>query len=242
MTVPTGVMVDSLCVLLGGAIGAAAAGKIPSKVKTVLPMSFSLAAMAIGVTGIVKLQSLPAVVVALLLGTLLGTLLGFESLLARCGGWVAGKMIREKDMGEGEWKRYLETFSIAVILFCTGATGIYGSIWSGATGDHSILYAKAALDFLTAIIFATSIGGGVALMAFPMFLAFGCFFLAGAYIVPMTTPRMLADFSGCGGLLMLATGFRMAEIKLFHVADMLPALVLVMPVSWLWQWLSALPV
>jgi len=240
MAVPIGVIVDSLSVLLGGAIGAVTAGKIPPKVKIVLPMSFSIAAMAIGVTGIVKLHSLPAVVIALLLGTLLGTLLGFESLLARGGRWVAGKMIRERNMEEDEWKRYLETFSIAVILFCAGATGIYGSIWSGATGDHGILYAKASLDFFTAIILATSIGFGVALMAFPMFVAFLCFFLAGAYIVPLTTPQMLADFSGCGGLLMLATGFRMAEIKLFHVADMLPALVLVMPVSWLWQWLTSL--
>ena len=45
---------------------------------------------------------------------------------------------------------------------------------------------------------------------------------------------MIDDFKACGGILMLATGFRMAKIKEFSVADMIPAMILVMPVSWLW--------
>ena len=44
----------------------------------------------------------------------------------------------------------------------------------------------------------------------------------------------MADFSACGGLIMLATGFRICGIKQFPVADMIPALVLVMPFSWAW--------
>jgi uncharacterized membrane protein YqgA involved in biofilm formation len=45
---------------------------------------------------------------------------------------------------------------------------------------------------------------------------------------------MIADFSACGGLILLATGFRIAEIKNFAVANMLPALFLVLPISALW--------
>ena len=37
-----------------------------------------------------------------------------------------------------------------------------------------------------------------------------------------------------GGFLMLATGFRMIKVKMFPIADMLPAMVLVMPVSLFW--------
>jgi len=50
----------------------------------------------------------------------------------------------------------------------------------------------------------------------------------------MTTPDMIADFKACGGFLMLATGFRMIKVQNFPIADMLPAMVLVMPISWLW--------
>lgn len=33
---------------------------------------------------------------------------------------------------------------------------------------------------------------------------------------------------------MLATGFRMIKVKMFPTADMIPAMVIVMPLSWFW--------
>lgn len=45
---------------------------------------------------------------------------------------------------------------------------------------------------------------------------------------------MINDFKACGGFLMLATGFRMIKVKDFPIADMIPAMVLVMPLSYLW--------
>ena len=45
---------------------------------------------------------------------------------------------------------------------------------------------------------------------------------------------MIGDFKACGGFLLIATGFRIAKIENFPVADMIPAMVLVMPMSALW--------
>ena len=45
---------------------------------------------------------------------------------------------------------------------------------------------------------------------------------------------MISDFKACGGILLLATGFRMIKVKMFPTADMIPAMVLVMPISWFW--------
>ena len=57
----------------------------------------------------------------------------------------------------------------------------------------------------------------------------------GAFLlVPILTPAMQADFSACGGVIMLATGLRICGIKIFPIVNMLPALLLVMPVSALW--------
>lgn len=53
-------------------------------------------------------------------------------------------------------------------------------------------------------------------------------------IYPYCTPEMIGDFKACGGVLLLATGFRMMKIKEFPIADMIPAMVLVMPLSSLW--------
>ena len=46
---------------------------------------------------------------------------------------------------------------------------------------------------------------------------------------------MISDFKTCGGFLMLATGFRMVKLKMFPIAEMIPAMILVMPLSWLWS-------
>ena len=59
-------------------------------------------------------------------------------------------------------------------------------------------------------------------------------FLCAGLIFPMTTPDMINDFKACGGILMLATGFRMIKVKMFPTADMIPAMVLVMPISFFW--------
>lgn len=42
------------------------------------------------------------------------------------------------------------------------------------------------------------------------------------------------DFKACGGFIMLATGFRMIKVKMFPIANMVPAMILVMPISALW--------
>ena len=65
-----------------------------------------------------------------------------------------------------------------------------------------------------------------------------CFYVfdpaAARLIVPLTTPEMRADFAAAGGLIMLATGFRITSMKSFPVANMLPSLLLIMPISYLW--------
>lgn len=104
----------------------------------------------------------------------------------------------------------------------------------GMTGDPTILIAKSFLDFFTAMIFACSLGFAVCAISVPMLiiqlsLAF-CAFL----ILPLTTPAMMADFTAVGGLLLLATGLRICGIKMFAVVNMLPALLLAMPISAAW--------
>ena len=59
-------------------------------------------------------------------------------------------------------------------------------------------------------------------------------FLCAGLIYPMTTPSMINDFKACGGFIMLATGFRMVKLKMFPTADMIPSMIIIMPLSWLW--------
>ena len=102
------------------------------------------------------------------------------------------------------------------------------------SGDHSILIAKSILDFFTAMIFACQLGAVTALVAVPQLVIFLLLFFCAKLIYPLTTPTMINDFKACGGLIMLATGLRIARLKSFPIADMIPAMVLVWFTSALW--------
>ena len=45
---------------------------------------------------------------------------------------------------------------------------------------------------------------------------------------------MIDDFRACGGLIMIATGLRIAGVRDFPIAEMIPAMLLVWPLSRAW--------
>lgn len=91
------------------------------------------------------------------------------------------------------------------------------------------------LDFFTAIVFACSLGKTVSLIAVPQFVIFFLLYLLSGIIMPLTNPMMINDFKACGGIIMLGTGLRIARVKMVPITDMLPAMMFVMPVSFLWM-------
>ena len=102
------------------------------------------------------------------------------------------------------------------------------------TGNVTILLSKSVLDFFTAMIFACSLGLATSLIAVPQLVIFGLLYLLANLIYPLTTPVMINDFKACGGFILLATGLRIARIREFPIADMIPAMILVMPISAVW--------
>lgn len=152
---------------------------------------------------------------------------------------MAGKVLEKFQNGVDQENSGL--LLTAFVLFCAGGTGIYGALDSGMTGNHSILIAKAVLDFFTAMIFACQLGKVVSLIGLPQLAVLGLLFFLAKAILPMTSESMIADFKACGGFLLLATGVRMMKLKDLPIADMIPAMILVMPVSFGWsQWILPL--
>ncbi len=242
---PIGVIVNSLSVLVGGLIGGVLGEKIPERLRLALPLTFGVASMGMGITYIVKMKVLPAVILALILGSAIGELIRLEDIIGRCAEKAKGPIERlfsskkssakeEIAVSSESQSAFMEKFVGILILFSASGTGIFGALNEGMTGDHSILIAKSVLDFFTAIIFSASLGYLVGFIFIPQIIILLSLFFGAAFILPMTTPGLIADFTACGGIIMLATGFRISGIKAFKVANMIPALILVMPISYLW--------
>jgi uncharacterized membrane protein YqgA involved in biofilm formation len=135
--------------------------------------------------------------------------------------------------GESE-SAFIEKFVSLLVLFCVSSFGIFGAIHEGLGNGPQMLATKAILDFFTAMIFAASLGPSVALIALPQTAIQASLVLSAGLISSAMTPELMGNFSACGGLIMLATGLRISGIKNFPLANLLPALVFVVPVSAFW--------
>ena len=229
---PTGVIINSLSILLGGLAGGLFGHTLSDQIKQQLNLLFGLCAMGMGVAAIGLMTYLPAVIFSLILGTLVGLGLHFGDWVNQVASHLA-KRFSAPTTGPSQ-DEFLSSLLTVIVLFCASGTGIYGSLDAGMTGDATILISKSILDFFTAAIFACNLGYVVSAIALPQFIIFSALFYLAGFIVPLTSPEMIADFKACGGFIMLATGFRMLQLKMFPTADMIPAMVLVMPLSWLW--------
>ena len=233
---PIGVIINTIAIFLGGIAGALLGNKLPEKYKEQLNLIFGLCSMGMGISSIVLMKYMPAVVFALIIGTIVGLVFKLGDKVYELCSKLQKVMIRivpkkETNMSETE---FLATLITVIVLFCSSGMGIYGSLSEGMTGDSSLLITKSILDFFTAAIFACNLGYIVSLIAVPQFVIFTTLFLSACFIVPLTTPDMIADFKACGGFLMVAAGFRILKLKMFPVVDMIPAMILVMPFSWFW--------
>lgn len=227
---PVGVLVNSFVVLLGGICGAGLGKKLPSNIKEQLPSVFGLSAIAISITLIPKLNSLTPVILALIVGTIMGELLNLEQNLKR-----GVERLVHKTGGADSQK--VEVLIIVIVLFCFSGTGIFGALNEGFTGDSTILIAKSVMDFFTALIFGATAGYLVALIAIPQCMIMLSLFFSAELVVPLLTATMLGDFKACGGVITLAAGLKVANIKHMRVINMLPALLLVLLFSYGWTYL-----
>lgn len=233
---PVGVIINALSVVIGGILGTVAGHKLSPKFKADLTMIFGLCSMGMGISTIANMENMPAVIFSMVIGTGIGLAIHLGDKINMAAGGMQrfiGRFVKNTNTALSE-EEFMNTLVTIIVLFCASGTGIYGSIVAGMSGDNSVLISKSILDLFTAAIFACNLGLVVSLIAVPQFIIFVILFYGAVVIFPLTTPAMINDFKACGGFLIFATGFRMVKIKNFPIADMIPAMILVMPLSYIW--------
>ncbi len=229
-----GPVVNSVCIVLGSVAGSVAAASITPSFRAKIMHVFSCITLGIGVAMTAKVHALPPVILSVLVGTFCGELCHVEGGVMAGAFKIAGLFPRRKGEAGLPEKAFRDQFAVATVLFCVSGLGILGAMHEGMTGDPSLLFIKALLDLLTAMLFSSCIGAVVGVLAVPQFLIQAAILLAAVAITPLTTPAMLADFSACGGIIMLGAGLRQSSLLEVPILSMLPGMLLVMPISALW--------
>ncbi len=230
-----GPVINSAGIVSGALLGSLFGQKLSPTFRTKINQVFGCIALGIGVTLCAKVHSLPPMVVALIIGALFGESCHIETHVMRAA-TGAVKFFNRKKPGKSRLPAdsFNDQFAVITVLFCASSLGVLGPMHEGISGDFALLCIKALLDFFTAMIFAANIGGIVGILAVPQFTLQLPIFLLASAITPLTTPEMFADFSACGGVIMLGTGLRQLGLLQVPILSMLPGLLLVMPISALW--------
>lgn len=231
-----GPYINGAALLIGSLAGGYIGPRFSKDFRLHMPMVFGCTSIGISVAMIVKAKLLAPVALAVILGTVLGEIIHLESGIQKAVGYAI-KWVEKitKSSGNIDQKEFLDKFVPLTVLFCFSGMGFYGSLQEGMTGDPTLLIVKSILDIFTSLIFASTMGYALALLCIPQVIVQTLLYCGATMIVPFTSSDMLGDFSGCGGIILLAVGLRICGIKNLPVANMIPALIIVMPISWAWS-------
>lgn len=176
-----------------------------------------LAVVMIGARMALEAQQLLLIIIGLAAGTVIGEELRLEQRLELFGRALEARFSR----AHGDFVR---GFMTASLVYCVGAMAIMGALEDGLTGKYDILVAKSALDGITAVVFSSSMGVGVAFSAIPVLLYQGTITLAARVLEPLLSQGTITDMTATGGLLIMGIGLNLLGVTRLKLANLLPSL------------------
>jgi uncharacterized protein len=228
-----GTLLNVVTVLVGGTLGTLLGARLPERMRETIMHGLGLLTLVIGVQLSFKTGNILIVLGSLLVGGLVGEWLRIEDRLNQVGRWLEDRTAanrkngsdRPQDEAPAGVSRFSRAFLTASLVFCVGPMTILGSIQDGLTGDYTLLAVKATLDGFAALAFASTLGSGVVFAALTVLIYQGALTLGARWASVLLTDPMIAEMTATGGVLMLALGLSLLEIKRIRAGNLLPALI-----------------
>ena len=226
-----GVWANGLAVALGGLLGCLLKGGLKEKYRVTVNHALALAVICIGMGGALKTENTLLVIVSLVLGSLAGEALALEARLDALGQFA------QRKLGRGD-SSFAAGFVNMALLVCVGAMAVVGSLEAGLQNKPDTLLAKARIDGVAAIIFASTFGMGVCFAAIPLTLYQGGIALLAGVLAPLLTDGLVRELSATGSVLIIGIGLNILGVtkERIRVGNMLPAVL----VPCLWTAVSGL--
>ena len=198
-------------------MGKSAEGGAMSRVSDALMKGVSLCVLLIGVSGAIKTQNVIIVIVSMVIGTVIGELCDLDRRVT-----ALGRLIERKT--NGRFGDITQGFVSASLLFCVGAMTIVGSLNSGLSGDHSMLYTKSLLDLISSFAFASTLGFGVLFSAGFVLVFQGSITLLATWIAPLLSEAAIIEMTAVGSLLIVGLALNMLGITKLKIMNYMPAI------------------
>jgi uncharacterized membrane protein YqgA involved in biofilm formation len=225
----TGTLINIGTVLAGTAVGTSLGERLPERIRETVMSGLGLVVLLIGIdAGFAAFRpplstltrgSVLIVLGSVLVGGIVGELLGIDPALTALGDALKRRFARGQS-------RFTEGFVVASLVFCVGPLTILGSLKDGLTGDYSLLAVKSMLDGFAAMAFASALGWGVGFSVVTIIIYQGGLSLLAGAASGVFDELTVAAITATGGVLILAIGLRLLDLREIRVANLFPALVL----------------
>ena len=227
-----GTIINCSAIIIAGIAGMVFGNHLKESMQNTLMKADGVAVIFIGIAGglskmlVIKSGSIETtgtmmMIISLSFGAVIGELLDLDGKMTHFGEWLKIKTGNAKD------KKFVDGFVTASLTVCIGAMAVVGAIEDGVHGNHSILFAKAILDFVIILVMSATLGKGKGcLFAFvPVGLFQGTITLLSSMISPYITASAMSALSFIGSILIFCVGVNLVFDTKIRVANLLPALI-----------------
>ena len=215
-----GTALNTSTVIAGTTIGLTLGRVIPESLQRTIQIAVGLFVVVIGIQMALKTRNPLVLLVSVLIGVVIGELLRIDAGLQKLARWAEMRTRRD-----GEPGRVSLAFITTSLIFCVGPLTVLGSFLDGTKGDITLLAIKSTLDGVTSIVFAATLGWGVYLSAASVLIVQGTLTLIAFLIHAGLSDVETVELTAAGGIVVLAIGLGLLELKAIKVANFLPALV-----------------
>ena len=224
--------ISNVFTIVGGTLVGLVVGRyISERMRLTVEQAVGMTTLVLGIATAAKTDNIVFPLVSVVLGGIIGESLRIEERFETLGNWVRRKVEVKTQTG---WlsrsslttlhPRFVEGFVTAALLFSIGPMSILGSIDDGLGRGAQILIVKASLDGLVSILFAATMGWGVAISAIIVGIYQGLMTLGASGLDAILTDRMVHEMSATGGIMILGIALRFMEVKPIRVGSLLPGL------------------
>lgn len=212
-----GSLVNGAAVVVGGLVGMFAGKLLPERLRGSVMAALSLITIGIAIPGLMKSSSALIPILSMVIGTIIGELLNIDAAVNRLG-----DALQKKCNGSP----ITEGFVTGSLVFAVGALAVMGALESGLQHQHSILISKAVIDGVGALVFASTMGLGVALSGVTVFVVEGSMALLASLVTPYLGEAVVNEITFVGSLLIVGISLNLLGVTKLRILNMVPAILL----------------
>ncbi|MFD1419003.1 DUF554 domain-containing protein [Companilactobacillus keshanensis] len=202
-------------ILIGSVIGRFLHKGMKPEFQKILTQGLGLAAMVIGINAVIQHMPKSHYPVLFIVSLAVGGLFGQ---------WVDLQTRFDKLVGRFSGGNLAEGLATAILLYCIGSLSILGPIEAALKHDYTFLFTNGMLDGITSIVLASTFGLGIAFAAVAVLVWQGSIYMIALFFQSALNTNMINELTIVGGILILASGLGLLEIKKISVLNLLPSL------------------